>query len=185
MNYKFFQSLRHVKVSSLRNVERCIVRSLPSLGLLKNCALCIVVCSCMREMVVYEYRHIDNTGWNYRDTLEFRLPPSSYPEEYSLYVDFRMRPTFPYDRFWFVVQQELENPSYSQRDTFCLQFSDSKGVLSGHGIGLMQQEQPCAPLSLTEGQSGKIRIYHIMSSENIGQVVDVGVRIAADCMTRR
>lgn len=128
-------------------------------------------------MLVYRYQALPHTHWGLRDTIEFPLPTIPLDNEYEFSIGLRIHRVFPYESVWFVVHQDFVNPTHLQTDTVCIHISDSCGRILGQGLNLRQYELSLPPTRLHKGQSGKIRLYHIMRCEDIPNVHNIGICI--------
>ena len=144
-------------------------------------ALLAIVCmtvACTENTLQHSYGHVSSAGWARTDTLRFPLPSVTATGLYDFHVGVRYNNDFPYEGIWMVMDMQLTHPLLSQRDTFFLPLNDADGMPLGHGIGLLQYEIPLHQLSLHEGQTGTISLYHIMSRETLPYIHDIGIRIS-------
>ena len=129
-----------------------------------------------RPPLVHTYSHVDADGWSRNDTISFDLPPTQADQDCQLNVGFRLTNRYPYTSLWIVVDEQWDGRSV-HTDTIEYLFIDSMGDFTGRGVNIYQYEKPIRRLTLHAGAKGRIRLFHIMSRENIPDITDVGVRV--------
>lgn len=141
--------------------------------LLVAVGLCLTDCS--EQVLFHEFKHLQNEEWNRADTLEYLLPDSTAAGEYDFSVSLRLTPRFPFRELWIAVDTELSNPMQRLRDTIRIGFEKEKMNLFVNGVNLSQVDCPVGKIKLENGQSGKVRLFHLMSRETLPCIHDVGV----------
>jgi len=139
----------------------------------------LVLSSCINKShtLMHAYLPVGNDGWNADDTLEFTIPQVTKTAVYDFQLGMRLQSGFPYEGIWVVVETVLDNPDVRLCDTLYLKTIRKDGMPIGKGVNLLQSEQPYHKLELYRGQTGKMRLYHIMTREEIPSVSDIGVKV--------
>lgn len=148
------------------------------------CALGLCA-ACLGETRLHRYLPVGKDGWERTDTLEFPFSPDSADTFFQVHVGLRVAPSFSYRRLWLGLRYDLIHPDTTYTDTLCYELSDSAGRLMGHGITRLQYERPVPPLYLRAGQSGTLRIYHLMKKEVIPDICEVGIRLEETILPSR
>lgn len=77
-----------------------------------------------------------------------------------------------------VREVHLTKPLAMYRDTICIS-TDSESVLfQGKGVTLRSFSHADSTLMFEEGQEGTLKLYHLMSHENLPEIKDVGIKVA-------
>ena len=84
---------------------------------------------------------------------------------------------FPYQEVYVLVEQRLTNPYETYKDTLCLKLADAEGKIKDNGISLLQYEEKQMMLYLRKGQTGEIRVSHLMHRDPLPEVSDVGIML--------
>lgn len=126
---------------------------------------------------MHRFLPISSEGWGRNDTLTFDVPELSVDRPNLVTLELRTTSDYPYGRLWLVVEQQWEEPEEHRRDTIAHAMADAKGNITGRGVVLLQHEIPVDTVKATEGQHGRIRVYHIMQKEFLPGLRDVGLRI--------
>lgn len=138
----------------------------------------LTVSACRNEVVYHRYSPIPLTGWDKRDTIDFDIPPFDSTQTYKLTLELRTSSAFPYRNCWLVAEQRLEDPVLVRRDTVCCTLSTPQGSATGQGVNLYTNTYPVFAEPRTQGQHGRIRVYHIMRREEVPGISDVGLRLS-------
>lgn len=133
--------------------------------------------SCDNHPAAYQYCSTPIEGWEPGDTLKYKVDTlkASGVYDFSLGVRTSSSTPYPYQSLWVVVYQQWHNPEQTMVDTVKLQLTNEWGDPQGHGVTLYQFDQPWRKLPLVKGQWADIRITHIMRSEMLRGVSDVGI----------
>lgn len=134
--------------------------------------------ACTRSTLLHRYQPVGQQGWARTDTLSFTLPDVSTEGDYELAVGLRYGNVFPYEGIWVVAETRLVHPNAFHRDTLYLATADDDGRPLGQGISMDQREVSLSTLHLHKGQSGTVRLRHIMTREVVPNISDVGLRVA-------
>lgn len=76
------------------------------------------------------------------------------------------------------MEREFSHPDTLHRDTVKCQLMDSVTHRMGKGIYMYQYDVPLPPMTLHRGQTGQVRIIHLMQREVLPGIHDVGVLIS-------
>lgn len=133
-------------------------------------------CSNESRPIVYEYQPVSLEGWNKTDTISVSLPEISQTGMYQGAVGVRTNARYPYQNLWVGVTYCLQNPDTVFRDTVCCQVVHDSDF-DKNGIGLFLSENSLPKHEFRSGQTGIIKIFHIMRREEIPGVDHVGICI--------
>lgn len=134
--------------------------------------------ACDDKAVYHHYKPTLLAGWGKTDTLTFNIPPLEATASYQFSVGIRTVVTFPYQSIWLVVRQYLNQYKFSRIDTIECKLANSKGDVTGQGIINYLHTFPLYTQTLYKGQTGKIRIYHIMRREELPGISQIGIKIS-------
>ena len=139
-------------------------------------ATLLLTSSCVSNVVQHQHKTIGKDGWKRNDTITFELPHVKEDGIYDIRAELRTTTTFPYSKVYIAYKAELVRPLAIHCDTICIETSSH--TTQGHhgGVTIKAYSNAGSKLALHEGQSGVIKIYHIMSEENIPNLVDVGMK---------
>ena len=129
-----------------------------------------------RSILVHSYAHVGAEGWSRSDTLTFDLPQTHDDRDCELNVGLRITNRYPYTSLWIVIDEQWEGRSV-RTDTVEYQLIDSMGDFSGRGVNIYQYERPLRRITLHGGEQGRIRLYHIMSRENLPHITEAGIKV--------
>ena len=130
------------------------------------------------EHVIYHsYRHVPGSGWSRRDTLTFDIDTVRAEATYQFELGLRSTDSYPYTVIWLAVEREFSHPDTLRRDTVKCQLMDPVTHRMGKGIYMYQYDVPVPPMALRRGQTGQVRIIHLMQREVLPGIHDVGVLI--------
>ena len=137
----------------------------------------MLISSCIGDTLQHQFVHINKEGWNRNDTAVFTLPPAKENGQHCISTEIRTTSSFPYQKLYLVREILLEKPLAVHRDTICMD-TGTRGILEeGKGVSLMSFSHNDSTLFLNEGQSGNIRLYHIMSREQLKHITEVGIKL--------
>ncbi len=150
-------------------------RSLLSLSL---AAVLLGAASCRPDpaTLVHEYRQVKGgAGWNVRDTITIPVPPVSRAGDYVLGVGMRVDNRFSWEGVWVEAELQADTPRVHYTDTLFVRFYDEKARPVADGVSLLQVEvRADKPVSLSQGQRGRLRLRHLMRRETLPHITDVG-----------
>ncbi len=135
--------------------------------------------ACESKPVAYDYCSVAVEGWEPGDTLHYHVDTLKASGQYAFHIGLRTSAStpYPYQSLWIVVQQHWHNPEHVSRDTVNCQLTDAKGDAEGAGVSLFQYDFPWITEYHKAGSSADISIYHIMRSEMLPGIADVGIRL--------
>lgn len=125
---------------------------------------------------VYEYHPVSLEGWSKTDTVVINLPEISRTSLCQARVGVRTNTTYPYRNIWLGVCQTLHHPDTVFLDTVACPVMLSSD-LGKNGIGLFLTEDSLPERVYQAGQSGTIKIFHILRREEVPGVCQVGIQI--------
>lgn len=134
--------------------------------------------SCGREpsTLLYEYRPVSFEGWSKTDTVVMALPEVTQTGVFQTQVGVRTNARYPYRNIWLGVCQVLHNPDTVLLDTVSCPVG-LRSDLGKNGIGLFLSEGSLPDRVYQAGQTGTIKIFHILRREEIPGVGQVGLHI--------
>ena len=97
---------------------------------------------------------------------------------YQFALGLRSSDSYPYTVIWLAVEREFSHPDTLRRDTVKCQLMDSVTHRMGKGIYMYQYDVPLPSMTLHYGQTGQVRIIHLMQREVLPGIHDVGVLIS-------
>lgn len=141
-------------------------------------ALLTAACSSDGRVVANSYHHISEGVWDTQDTASFTIDSLATDGYYQLSVALRTTNEIQYQKIFIVAEQSYSNPALSCRDTIAVQLTDEAGNIQGDGLGLYNYIVPLdRMINLHKGQSGTIKIGHIMRCTRLSGIVDVGIKL--------
>lgn len=133
--------------------------------------------SCDNKTVFHQYRAVDTSGWDKRDTLCFDIPPQTDSTSVRITLEVRSTPQVGHQHLWLAVKSQWQQPDSLRTDTIAVQLVEPSGENSGTGISLFEHEQPLYTSPLATGQHGRIAVYHIMQLRRVPGLSDIGIRV--------
>lgn len=133
---------------------------------------------CDEKAVYHHYKPTLLAGWKKTDTLTFNIPPIEITANYQVSVGIRTTVTCPYQSLWLVVRQDFTPNALSRIDTIECKLANDKGEIIGQGVINYLHTFPLCTETLYKGQTGKIRIYHIMRREELPGISQIGIKIS-------
>lgn len=137
----------------------------------------MMAAACQHDTLLHTYLPVEGRQWLRSDTAVFALPEMEETGSYDLTLGLRIGSCFPYQSVYVLVEQRLTNPVEVRRDTLCLQLADAEGHLRENGITLLQHEEKKMLLYFRKGQTGEIRVSHLMHRDPLPEVSDVGIML--------
>lgn len=140
---------------------------------------CAFLCACNDRPSAFDYRSTPVEGWELGDTLKYHVDTIAASGNYHFSLGIRTSAStpYPYQSLWLVVKQHWHNPEQEVTDTIQYQLTNDRGDAQGHGVSLYQYDQGIKTLLLPQGASADISVYHIMRSEMIVGIADVGIKL--------
>lgn len=139
----------------------------------------LLASSCTGDTLWHRYAHVNANGWHDNDTISFDLPAAPAEGTYSMDIELRTTPAFPYRRLCVVRQILLSHPDGTYRDTIFLQTSDDGQNLGGSGVTVQSFAQPAPDFHLSQGQQARVQLFHIMARGTLSDIMDLGIKVKA------
>ena len=137
----------------------------------------LAVASCDRKTIYHHYEPTPLAGWEKGDTLFFAVKPIGQQTTIQRDIELRIADSYPFRSLNLIVEQTTL-PSYKiRRDTVDCQFMTPNGKVLGQGITLYQYRFRLPDVSLNEGDSLRLSIYHNMRRETLTGIADIGIRM--------
>lgn len=131
---------------------------------------------CDESIFYHASRLLPDNEWHRKDTLCFYLDTLSKDYKHLIpQIGIRTTDQYPYRSIWMAVEGQFARPDTAFCDTIECILTDSVNRPTGEGIHLYQHLMPLTPLSLKKGQSGQIRIRHLMIRETLPGIHDAGI----------
>ena len=140
-------------------------------------ALSLSIAACNNSgTLLHSYKPLPAEGWDRRDTIRFDLPKAETDIDGTLVIGLRTRANIAFQDIMLVVEQCLETPHTYRCDTIRYPLTDADGYALTKGVNHYQYETQQLPIHLQKGQSGSVRIRHLMRHEVIPNITEVGIR---------
>lgn len=133
---------------------------------------------CNERVVFHSFRHIPGQGWNNRDTLVFDIDTVRTDATYNFELELRSTHTYPYTDIMMAVERDFSPPGVVSRDTVTCRLTHPDIQRTGKGIYVYQYEVSVPPMALHRGQTGRIRVSHLMMREILPGIRDVGMLVS-------
>ena len=133
--------------------------------------------ACTGGTVFHRYKPLPPEGWDRRDTMQFDLPKAERDIDGTLFVGLRTTANLRYRDVVLAVEQRLTSPLFYRCDTVRYLLTDDEGFALSPGVNHHQYESQHVPFHLQKGQSGSVRIRHLMRHEVIPDITELGIRI--------
>ncbi len=150
---------------------------------MKRCPLALLVAllldACVQDdgTLLHHYETPHGKEWQSADTLTYSIPLVQETADYTFSLGMRLGIDFPYSGVGLVAETRLSEPDALWSDTIHYEAMAADGLPGGTGITLQQGEQPFATHRLLRGQTGEVRIFHIVDVESLPNIVDVGLKV--------
>ncbi len=150
---------------------------------MKRCPIALLVAlllsACVQEdgTLLHHYAAPHGKVWQTTDTLTYSIPLVQETADYTFSLGLRLSIDFPYSGVSLVAETHLKEPDALWCDTIHYVTMATDGLPAGTGITLQQSEQPFATHHLLQGQTGEVRIFHIVDVESLPNIVDVGLKV--------
>ena len=125
----------------------------------------------------HSYKPLPAEGWERSDTVCFDMPKGEEDTEGTLFVALRTTAPSGMREVVLAVEQCSERAEVLRRDTIRCTLADDEGNATAKGINYHQHENGLLPFRLQKGERQSVRIYHLMRSEVIAGISEVGIRI--------
>ena len=132
---------------------------------------------CDSSTIMHSYQPLKEKCWDRSDTLTFTLPTLDNNDRCHALIGLRVTDNFPYEMLILEIEQNYRKPFRHRVDTVRYILTDKRGEFTEKGINYFQYETQGVPLSLEKGQTGNLRIRHLMHRETIPGIMDVGIHV--------
>ena len=136
-----------------------------------------VILSCTGGTVFHSYKPLPAEGWERRDTVCFPLPQQTEDINGTLTIGLRASAPVGMQDIVLAVEQCLQSPAAYRCDTVRYPLTDAVGNVLGKGVNTIQYETQQLPIHAQKGQSGIIRIHHIMNRETVSGITELGIKV--------
>ena len=142
------------------------------------CAIAFASCSGSNSTAANEYYHIADGIWDSQDTAFFHVDSIRADGDYVLNIVLRTTNEVQFQRLHLVAEQHYDTPTLHVKDTVCVQLTDTTGKMLGTGLGLNNYSVIAkGNMHLRKGQSGQIKVYHIMRRTQASGITDIGINL--------
>ena len=139
-----------------------------------------LLASCNRNIIYNQYQSTNIDCWSKTDTLLYNIGTLNVSGIYSYELGLRTTTTYPFTNICLVVEQENIKKNVVTKDTINCELTSSEGNTKNTGLGFKQYVFPLASKVITEQDSIKIKVYHIMATDSITGISDVGIRVGLE-----
>jgi gliding motility-associated lipoprotein GldH len=141
-------------------------------------ALGLLLAACNnRGTLLHSYKPLPAEGWERRDTVRFLLPEAEADIDGTLFIGLRTTAGIGIRNIVLAIEQCLDAPHAYRCDTVSYPLTDAEGYALTKGVNHYQYETQQLPLHMQKGQSGSVRIHHLMTNEVIPNITEVGIRL--------
>ena len=140
-------------------------------------AVVLLWVGCDKSTLMHSYQPLKDNCWDRTDTVRFTLPALTQDDNCSVLIGLRLTNNYPYEQLVMQVEQDLQHPTIHKLDTITYKLTESNGEFTEKGVNYFQYETQGLPLDLKKGQTGEIRIRHLMHREVLPGITDVGIHI--------
>lgn len=149
-------------------------------GALLCSVVAFVLAACTGQTRYHRFLPLPAQGWGRQDTLLFQLPDSMAGDGLQMHVELRAMRSFPYTDLWLALEQCDSAQRLLHTDTIRFLMTDSEGALSGRGQDFIEYASSALVLaSDSVSRCTAVRIRHLMSSETVTGLADVGVKVTS------
>lgn len=127
---------------------------------------------------LHSYKPMSADGWDRRDTICFPLPQAEENVNGILTLGLRITAPVSTQSIVLAVEQSLNAPATYRCDTVCYLLTDVEGDALGRGVNSIQYETQHLPFCLRKGQSGVVRIRHLMTKEIVPGITELGIKVS-------
>ena len=148
------------------------------MALLPLLLLSLLTISCTdSDCLVHSYQQTGSDVWLRADTLRYEIPEAPASGIYTISVEMRTGETFSYRYIYMAIERHMHHPDYLHCDTIRFDMARDGVHLDGRGSTITTFCRPALNIRLCKGQSGEVRLLHLMSREVLPDIREVGVRI--------
>lgn len=135
----------------------------------------LALSACSEHKICDNYRTLSTEGWERGDTICYPIDSVETSGNYTIEIGLRTTHDFPFQKLWLVVEQHYTHPEAFCRDTLPCVLATPNGDITGHGISRYDYKIPLGMQHFEVGQRGVIVVHHIMRSDLLPGISDVGV----------
>lgn len=151
-------------------------------GVLVVLVVCVAMGLCACSNPQTPYNHYCSTlveGWEPGDSLKFEVDTLQASGKYQITLGLRTSVSipYPYQSITLLICQHWHNPERTMRDTVNMVLTDERGDANGSGVSFNQYAYDWKTLDLTAGSCAYITINHLMRSEMLKGISNVGVKL--------
>lgn len=139
--------------------------------------IALSLAACTDSTLLHRYKPLPAEGWDRSDTVCFELPKAEADIDGTLFIGLRTKASIGYRDIVLAVEQHLEAPAAYRCDTVRYPLTDAEGFALSPGVNHHQYETQQLPFHLQKGESGTVRIHHLMRHEVISGITEVGIKI--------
>ena len=154
-----------------------------------------LLASCNRNIIYNQYQSTNIDCWRKTDTLLYNIGTIKESGAYSYELGLRTTTTYPFTNICIVVEQENIKKNDVTKDTINCELTSSEGGTKSNGrvggiinkkanekwgLGYKQYVFPLASKVMAENDSIKIKVYHIMDTDSITGISDIGIRLGLE-----
>ena len=139
-----------------------------------------LLASCNRNIIYNQYQSTNIDCWKKTDTLLYNIGTLNVSGTYSYELGLRTTTTYPFTNICIVVEQENIKKNDVTKDTINCELTSSEGNTKNTGLGYKQYVFPLASKVMAENDSIRIKVYHIMATDSITGISDVGIRVGLE-----
>ena len=144
-----------------------------------SCSLiALSLAACTGGTVLHSYKPLPREGWDRCDTVRFDLPEAERDIDGTLFIGLRTTANIHYQDVVLAVEQHLDAPFAYRCDTVRYPLADAEGFALSPGVNHHQYESQQVPFHLQKGQSGSVRIRHLMRHEVVPGITEVGIKVS-------
>ena len=132
--------------------------------------------ACTGSTFYHSYKPLPKEGWERHDTVCFDLPKAGQDIDGTLIIGLRTAAHTPMQDIVLAVEQCFDAPPDYVCDTVRYPLTDDEGYALAKGVNHHQYEDRQLPLQMKKGQSGSVRIRHLMTHELMTGITEVGIR---------
>lgn len=138
---------------------------------------CFFLSACTDDVLLHSYKSLPAEGWDRRDTVCFDLSQADKDINGTLTLGLRTIAHVGIQDVVLAVEQCFVEPYAYRQDTIRYPLTDAEGNTLVKGVNFRQYETQQLPISMKKGQSGSVRIHHLMRREEISGFTEIGIKI--------
>ena len=135
--------------------------------------LLLLLPACRPRTLYHRYLPVDPRGWDVTDTLRFNLPPATSTRLHTISLGIRFTQHMPWRDLYLVIEQRTLQ---HRRDTLHLFLANHTGRWQARGVVLHDRQAIVTAARLDTAHANTILVYHIMRTQRITGITEVGVK---------